>query len=543
MAKSKPVRLPQWTLPYFLSVFGLALFWSLENFFIQAAAFDAQPTTLHPYIYEACRLGLDLLAAGAVVLLFNRHWLLSLIAVDFALSAMTLPYGHYFHHALSIKTALATLSEGARVSGVGIQVLEPAVWLGLVTALVLKLYWVFKITPQPAAWRRSCGAALVLAWGVCILALQYTTFALPSLRNRSVSRSVYAYGYLNAWAAEFCFGPDMNEMGRKLRELQKVSPNRLVGVEKPWPVSGNVVAIQMESIGWEVLHSRIAGTEVTPYLNSLAESGRCFRVQAYHTLASEDMDFAVLSDGTPLGQMLSYDFQGVDYSAALPAFMRAHGFHTVAWHGNDGGFFNRRPNFERMGFDEIWFKEELCARPVKTSSWGVRDEEIFQRSRQEIQCATVPQFHFIITLDTHAPFTLIDEEEKQIFPGSTSWAENYFNSVRALDNELREYVESLPSGTLVILYGDHPAGVNYQDFHPARNGGAEFVPCIVHLCGCAAPFPSNASLTSPLPDDLRILDVVNFLRAQVPGAQAMKPPAPAQAGIGTAETTGRAFQN
>ena len=517
LLESKPAQFHRWSVPYLLSITALAVFWALENFFVQGVLFDAQPTTLHPYFYESARLAVDVLAAGAVLLLFRRRWLIALVVGDFVLSALALPYGFYFHNALSIKTALATASEGIRVSNVGVNVLPPAIWLALLAALALKVYWVFKITPQPAAWRRSCGVAFVVAWGACILALQFTTFRLPSLRNRSVSRSVFAYGYLTSWTGEFIYGPNMHEMSQKLRELQQVSPNRLARTENPWPVPGHLVVIQMESIGWEVLNARIAGNEVMPYLDSLAGLGRCFRIQTYHTTGSEDMDYAVLSDGTPLGNMLSYDIPDIDYGKALPAFLQARGYHTVALHGNDGGFFNRRRNFSRMGFDEIWFKEDLDSGNVKISSWGVRDLELFRLSKQEMQRATGRQFHFIITVDTHAPFRQIDEDEKRIFPGATSWAENYFNSVRVLDDELKDYVSSLPDGTMVILYGDHPAGVDYQDFHPARNGTAEYVPCIVHVCGCSAAFPSGVSRAAPLPDDLRILDVMNFVRTQITG--------------------------
>jgi len=510
-SESKPPALPQWSRPYFFSLTALALFWAVENFLIQAAAFDEQPTTIHPYFYQGCRLGLDFLAAAGVVLFFSRRWLLAILAGDFLVSVLTLPYARYFHHALSLETTMETAGEGVRVSSFGLEVIPPALWLALLGALAVKVFWVIKMTPQPASWRRACAAGCWVAGLACIGGLQFTTFRLPSLRTRSVTRAVYAYGYLNAWAAEMFYGPDMKEMGQKLRQLQSLSPDRLLGVENPWPVSSHVVVVQMESIGWEVLNARIAGQEVAPYLSSLAGSCRCFRIQVFHSLGSEDMDYAVLSDGTPSAEVVSYDVPDVTYSNGLPAFMKKHGFHTVALHGNDGGFFNRRSNFERMGFDEIWFQEDFKGRAVKQSSWGVRDAELFKLSSQEIRRATRPQFHFIITLDSHAPFNLIDDEEKQIFPHTSAWRENYFNSVRLLDGQLRDYIESLPPGTLVILYGDHPAGVDYEDFHPAFEGSAQFVPCIIHFCGASSPPPAYASL----PPDLRILDIINFMRHQI----------------------------
>jgi hypothetical protein len=507
----KPSALRQWSAPYFFSLAALALFWTLDNFLVQAAAFDQQPTTIHPYFYQAVRLGIDFLAASAVLLFFGRRWLLVIVAADFLVSLLVFPYAHYFHHALSIEATMRTADEGMRVSAFGLEAIPTSIWIAFLGALAVKIYWVVQITPQPASWRRGCAAACVVAEIACILGLQMTTFALSSLRTRSVTRAVYAYGYLNAWAAELFYGPDMKDIARELRSLQCVSPDRLEGVESPWPVSGNVVLVQMESIGWEVLNYRIAGQEAAPYLSSMAGSDLCFKIQVYHTLGSADMDYAVLSDGTPSSRLVSYDVPGVTYSNGLPRFMQQHGFHTVALHGNDGGFFNRRGNFERMGFDEIWFKEDFRGRAVRKNSWGVRDAELFQLSSREMKQAARPQFHFIITLDSHAPFNLIDDKEKQIFPNASSWRENYFNSARLLDSLLRDYVQSLPAGTLVILYGDHPAGVDYEDFHPASEGNAQFVPCIIHVCGS----PGLPASSAPMPQDLRILDIVNFMRHQI----------------------------
>jgi hypothetical protein len=509
---------------------GLALFWAVENFLIQAAAFDQQPTTVHPCFYQAGRLGLNFLAGSALVFFLSRRWLLAIMAGDFLVSVLTLSYARYFHRALSLETTMDSAGEGMRVSSFGLEVIPPVLWLALVCALVIKVYWVIKITPQPAAWRRSCAAGCLVAEGLCIVGLQFTSFALPTLRTRSVTRTVYAYGYLNAWAAELLYGPNLKEKGQKLRDLQKVSPDRLLGLETPWPVSNHVVVVQMESIGWEVLNSQVAGQEVAPYLSRLAASSRCFRVEAYHSIGSEDMDYAVLSDGTPSREIVSYDIPGMTYPNGLPVFMQRHGFHTVALHGNDGGFFNRRVNFQRMGFDEIWFKEDFKGRDVKRNSWGVRDAELFKLSSREIRQAAQPQFHFIITLDSHAPFDLIEEQEKQIFPGASAWRENYFNSARVLDDLLRNYVQSLPAGTLVILYGDHPAGVDYGGFHPAIEGAAQFVPCIVHVCGRANAGTELSCATAPLPEDLRVLDIINFMRHQVGQLSSGGPRMPSQSG-------------
>jgi sulfatase-like protein len=388
-------------------------------------------------------------------------------------------------------------------------------WAVLLGALIVKIFWIVRITPQPARYRRQAAESCLAIAMMLVCGLQFTSFRLAGLRAERSNRAVYVYGYINAWIAQFLLSPNVKEGLARLRELQSISPDRLSATEKTWPVGSKVAVLQLESVCWNVLGYKINGQEVAPYLTALAQTSRLFKIQAYHNLNSADMDYAVLSGGTPSPTMVSYELPNVAYPNALPHFMQQHGFHTVSFHGNSGAFFNRRGNFTRMGFDEIWFKEEFAGRPVRSSSWGIRDEELFNLSSKKMREAQGPEFHFIITLDTHAPFNLISESEKEIFPHCRVLGENYLNSIRVLDEKLRDYVESLPTGTMVILYGDHTSGVEYDGFHSAREGPAEFVPCIVHVCQPKEAWPVKPDPPIQLSENLRIHDVINVVRHQL----------------------------
>jgi phosphoglycerol transferase MdoB-like AlkP superfamily enzyme len=236
------------------------------------------------------------------------------------------------------------------------------------------------------------------------------------------------------------------------------------------------------------------------------------------------MDYAVLSGGRPSKHMISYLVPDIPYDHATPRFMQRHGYRTMALHGNSGEFFRRRANFQRMGFDQLYFQEDFCKGAVTRSYWGVRDVELFRLSAQKLRQASGPEFHFIITLDSHVPFDLISEVEKEMYPRSQSWQENYFNSLRVLDRSVCEYVKSLPAGTLVILYGDHTSGVNCDGFRSAVNGEAEYVPCLIHVCGAPRTAPAPMNGPEALPKDLCILDVMNCLRHQVAAQKSRRLP-------------------
>jgi hypothetical protein len=76
--------------------------------------------------------------------------------------------------------------------------------------------------------------------------------------------------------------------------------------------------------------------------------------------------------------------------------------------------------------------------------------------------------------------------------------------------------------------------VDYGDFHSAYFNGAQYVPCIVHVCGSPPPAPVFACQASPeaaygaasLPSDLRVLDIINFMRHQVGDMTAKGPQHP-----------------
>ncbi|MDB6017345.1 MAG: hypothetical protein JWR19_1834 [Pedosphaera sp.] len=516
-------QLENWPTGYFLASAGLAAFWALENFLVQAALFDLPPITRHPRIYQFMRLSINLVAAGIIVLAFNRPWLTLIAALNFGLSLIVIAYGQYFHRACSLYYAVKNIREGLKVSSFAFHIIPPIAWAGLLSSLVFKIFLIFQIQPQPVSFHGNglaLGFLLLLLFAL-IMFLQYTSFRFKSMGITSITRAVFAYGYVNSWIAEFFVAPDTRQVVNELAELQKVSPDRLTATEPAWPVGDKVVVLQLESFGWNVVNHHINGREVTPYFNSLVHSSRLFKIQAYHAIGTADMDYAVLSGGTPSPHLISYFVPDIDYTNALPRFMQQHGFRTVALHGATGEFYSRRNNFVRMGFDEIQFREDFRGRPVKHSYWGVRDEELFRISSEKMRNARGPEFHFIITLDTHGPFNLIHEDEKEIFPGSPIWQENYFNSMHALDRNLRDYVESLPTGTTVILYGDHTSGVEYDTFKPAREGDVEYVPCLVHVRRAPESWPAVETTPSSLPSDLRMLDVMNFLRRQV--AREQKP--------------------
>lgn len=495
---------------------ALVAIWAFENFLVQAAAFDTPVFTRHPVIYSSVRLLVNVLAAAFVVVLVPRPGLFALVTIDTIASVFIVAHDRYFHHAPSIYSTMNLLKESERVASVVFEMVPPTIWILFIVGLVAKLLSIWKMPAFKWSLRLRIAAGCAVALGATLITLQYTSFGFRELRSNGTTRCVYVCGYIDTWLVESCILPDTRGLARELATLHDSSPDRLKNVGLRWNAADHVAIVQLESYGWNVLNYRINGQEVSPFINSLARNGEVFRVQSYHDMNSADMDYATLSGGRPSSRMTSYTIHDFPYTNALPEFFHQHGFHTAGFHGNSGSFFQRRSNFQRMTFDEIWFKEDFersFGAKTHYGRWGVRDDDLLQLSAKKMREAKGPEFHFLITLDSHIPFDFIDDSEKEIYPHSSDWQENYFNSVRVLDHAVKHYIESLPAGTLVIFYGDHTPGVNYGDFHCAREGNAEYVPCIVYVTGAHETLAKVD--TEKLPGDLRIHDVVNNLRRVV----------------------------
>lgn len=495
-----------------VSFVTLIILWATEHFFLQASLFSMRPITRHPLFYQFCRYALNLFAAVLVVSVVPTAWLIFVLGIDLLMCLVVTAYQRYFERPISLFYALRNIREGLKIFSFATRIIPPVEWIRMMVLFLVKIGIVGLVLHrgwEPGFSVRFPAAILSASiWVGIVLALQFTSFRFSSISEASMIRLVYAYGYSISWIADLLFSPGPDELAAEARFLEKVSADRLPPGLIPHEAGKHVVMVQLESLDWNVLNFEIQGNAVTPYLNKLAAGGLALKIESFHDQGSADMDYAVLSGRIPSKRVLSYSLPETSFEDSLPSYMKLKGYRAISMHGVTGNFFNRRRCFKRMGWDEIHFREELDRDGIDCSYWGVRDREVFQHSTQRLQQATEPEFHFIITLDAHGPFNLIKEEEKTIFPKSRNWKENYFNSMAALDRNIREYVDSLPLGTLVVLYGDHTSGVHFHNFSPAKDGTKEYVPCIIHQTGSSL----KPAVPKQLPDDLTILDVVNAMK-------------------------------
>ncbi|MHB1272930.1 MAG: LTA synthase family protein [Rhodanobacter sp.] len=155
--------------------------------------------------------------------------------------------------------------------------------------------------------------------------------------------------------------------------------------------------------------------------------------------------------------------------------LNAHGYETVAVHGNDPAFWNRTTAFKALGFDRFVSQSSF---PVVAANDGkyMADSAMTDEIMAQLKDSGPPQFIFAISIEAHGPYDVEPRHgaERDAIPvpaGVTGNAkrelQNYLYHIGHADAELGRLVTWLARRkrpSLVLFYGDHlPALTNsYQ---------------------------------------------------------------------------------
>jgi hypothetical protein len=226
----------------------------------------------------------------------------------------------------------------------------------------------------------------------------------------------------------------------------------------------NVVLILVESWG-KPLATDLEESLVQPYRDkNLTEEYTVSRgaVPYYEpTIAGEARELCSSSMGFGLLSATRLELE-----SCLPTKMRKMGYHSMAIHGFTGRIFDRSKWYDRIGFDETWFRDQLqteglplCPGPFP----GVCDAAAAAWIGDRLQRSSKsPQFIYWVTLNSHLPVP-IPNHVKSPAPCSDvsattddatlcSWYQLIFNVHRSV-SELA--LRSTVRPTVFLVVGDH----------------------------------------------------------------------------------------
>jgi len=493
-----------------------AILWALELFWVQSLAFQDQPWMRHPVLIQLIRFSLNLMFTTGLVFLVRRRFSIGVMAFGSVAALAIATYARYFHWPLMPERVLSQFTYGWQLrSGLPLLVSFQVVAV-LGAFFAAKAFLLIKSKrydfPKRAGW--TLALLLVSAYVSIVLLVQ---FRFRSANNpQDHGRDVYIYGYSVPWIFELLAFSSVEEHSRQAQAYLSRHYDRLTSEENAFPVEGNLVVLQLETVSGKAMEARHGGEDIMPFAKKLRDGSFRFRIEAFHRNGSCDMDYAATTGVEPYPGLIPYKLRGMRYTNSIPSFMKQHGFETFFFHGNTGHFYDRRGLISELGFDHILFKEELATRRLPMSSMmGIRDAALLDCMSAALRTNT-HAYVFGITLDTHAPFQQLSPGEMEIFPQPASAVERYLNALRYLDNCLRRFVADLPEGTTLVLYGDHTAAFSTDVFQSDVVAGIDYVECLIFKKGVDLTGLQKTRDTAIAVDGrLNLLDMLNYLRSSV----------------------------
>ncbi|MDG5500933.1 LTA synthase family protein [Marinobacter sp. BGYM27] len=234
----------------------------------------------------------------------------------------------------------------------------------------------------------------------------------------------------------------------------------------------NLVIVLEESLGATFVES-LGGTPVTPNLERLKNDGWWFEhLYATGTRSVRGIE-AVISSylPTPARSVVKLSLSQ-NHFFTIGELLRRKGYDTGFIYGGEAHFDNMRSFFTGNGFEHI--VDELdYESPEFTGSWGVSDEDLFNKTQKELEKLNAegkPFFRLVFSSSNHSPFE---------FPeGRISLYDEPYNSVnnavKYADYALGQFIDKARESdywdnTLFLIVADHDARVYGQDLVPIKN--------------------------------------------------------------------------
>jgi lipoteichoic acid synthase len=392
-------------------------------------------------------------------------------------------YQRFFSDILSV----AVVRAGRQVGAVGESVWSLAsphdLWLGaqLGSGLVLVLL----VARRGARVDRSLGRALVVVLAVALLIgavaiVQLVGFEAGVLgqvfRNVSLAREV---GVLNFHVIDV----GRQVVGRAVRRpLPEEEFDEIVGWFRDraplragrgdWFGAArglNLLMIQVESLQGFVVGFEVNDQQVTPFLNSWAEGAVLFSDVTDQTAQgrSSDSELATQVSLLPPPVGAAAFLYPNNRFTGLGAIVAEHGYHTLSAVPFDGGFWNRRVTHHSFGYQDSLFQGDFD--PGERIGWGLNDRAFLGQMVPRISALERPFCVWLLTLSLHHPFAGFPDHHRvlELAEWEGTPFGNYLHTMSFFDRAFEELVVGLERAgladqTVVVLWGDHDAGLEWQ---------------------------------------------------------------------------------
>ena len=254
----------------------------------------------------------------------------------------------------------------------------------------------------------------------------------------------------------------------------------------------NIIVIHAESMQKFTMDLKFNNKEVTPNLNKLAGEGIFFN-NFYSQVGvgtSSDAEFTFNTSLMPSTKGTVFvNYFDRDY-ISIPKLLKEQGYYTYSMHANTGDFWNRNTMHKSLGYDKFYSKDSYII--DETIGLGLSDKSFFKQSvnimKQVKEEENKPFYSLLIMLSNHTPFsdlalmedykttidvTIDNQTVTRDYLNNTTMG-NYLRSVHYADSAIGEFIDNLDKeglleNTVLVIYGDHDARLDFEDFNLLYN--------------------------------------------------------------------------
>lgn len=262
-------------------------------------------------------------------------------------------------------------------------------------------------------------------------------------------------------------------LGKILDEEEKLNKNSSIDIpflnkNKKLIFKPNVILVQFESLMSDFLNERIDGIEVLPHINKLINQSVYLHKFCSDSISTADSEFSMFTSLLPDKIKIAHlSFYKNDFES-VPSVLKRHGYSTLYANAATRTFWNHENMSKKMGFEHLFFKENL-APGTRMGPW-LCDRDFFNQMLSQIENLPKPVFAMLLTISSHYPFHLKGIPKTISTVGKTGdelERRQYANAIHYVDDCLGEFIERLGEkgilkNSILLIYGDHPMVLNYQ---------------------------------------------------------------------------------
>lgn len=275
--------------------------------------------------------------------------------------------------------------------------------------------------------------------------------------------------------------------------MQKASIQR----DKPL----NLVIILQESLGATFVES-LGGIPVTPELEKLKSQGWWFEnLYATGTRSVRGIEAVVTGfPPTPAQSTVKLSLSQHNFFT-LASLLGKQGYYSEFIYGGEGHFDNMRNFFLGNDFESVVDKADYV-NPVFTGSWGVSDEDLFNKTHEQLMKHHQngkPFFTLVFSSSNHTPFEFPDG--RITLHEQPKASEN--NAVKYADYAYGEFFKKAKASpywkdTIFLIVADHDIRVRGDDLVPVKNFhipglilGADIEPRVIKTVASQIDLPTT----------------------------------------------------